>query len=534
MARQDQHWSGFRAADDTKKRALADLLRTLKWTDDAIIALISMGVDTEEEVMRLDDERVLGIVKSLRSPGGAGAGVDISGLAAEYLVSLAWALRHQIRVSRPEDFGNITAAICRKLEKQKKKEDTWNKDSNNKIDEAEMPKVNFNDIPKTFEELDELLHRTRGPSGGFLSYVVRKTLIPPAEDDDPSTNYTTTDAEMIARAPIIDLDEWDEDAAVEDLEESGPFHESFQEDMVPVWYALYAMFHKNRVWIHAKATNADKNGRKCYWILHRQLLGKNHVDTMATKAETTLKNLTYEGESKNFTFVKYSDSHKMQHVVMDHLKPYGYLGMDERSKVRTLLQGIRGNSLDACVTQILASEELKDDFDSAVQVCVEYIRAKESVFAAKGGGGRKLSEMNSGGPRSRQGGGGAKKDVSEADVQKVLPAIRTKWFPGNKKAYIPSEVYKGFSGAEMQAVFRVRKEIESSDGGGGGGSSSGLKNELRSLKRTVAELTATAKKHKEAASDEDPEEEGEPKVRFGQDIKPKGNKGANTFLGRQN
>ena len=66
----------------------------------------------------------------------------------------------------------------------------------------------------------------RGGSEVPLSYVVRKSneLHPNTEVDDPVTSYTTTDADMFKRAPIIT------EGNPLGTEEDGPFDDSFVAD----------------------------------------------------------------------------------------------------------------------------------------------------------------------------------------------------------------------------------------------------------------------------------------------------------------
>ena len=57
-------------------------------------------------------------------------------------------------------------------------------------------------MPKTFDMIEELLSKARGASGVPLNYVIRTGLSPDDGADDPGSNYTSKDAEMIDCAPI--------------------------------------------------------------------------------------------------------------------------------------------------------------------------------------------------------------------------------------------------------------------------------------------------------------------------------------------
>jgi hypothetical protein len=49
----------------------------------------------------------------------------------------------------------------------------------------------------------------------------------------------------------------------------------------------------------------------------------------------------YNGEKKRFTWETYVRIHTEQHSVLNRLKDYGYAGIDDSSKVRQLLKGIK-------------------------------------------------------------------------------------------------------------------------------------------------------------------------------------------------
>ena len=68
---------------------------------------------------------------------------------------------------------------------------------------TEYVKLVFKDMPKKFEMIEELLSKARGASGVPLNYVIQNDLSPAYGADNPGTNYTSKDTEMIARVPIL-------------------------------------------------------------------------------------------------------------------------------------------------------------------------------------------------------------------------------------------------------------------------------------------------------------------------------------------
>ena len=68
---------------------------------------------------------------------------------------------------------------------------------------TEYVKPVFKDMPNKFEMIEELLSKARGASGFPLNYVIRNDFSPAYGADNPGTNYTSKDTEMIAREPIL-------------------------------------------------------------------------------------------------------------------------------------------------------------------------------------------------------------------------------------------------------------------------------------------------------------------------------------------
>ena len=58
--------------------------------------------------------------------------------------------------------------------------------------------------------------------------------------------------------------------------------------------------------------------------------------------------------------------HEEQHTILEGLKEYGYVVMDEGSKTRHLLAGIKTTALNSVKTQILCKAELRQDFAKCV------------------------------------------------------------------------------------------------------------------------------------------------------------------------
>ena len=98
------------------------------------------------------------------------------------------------------------------------------------------------------------------------------------------------------------------------------------------------MFGQMPAWLHRQSTKKEKNRRKVFRPLFDHYLGAEHVTHQANKVEARIANLSYKGEQKNWGWDKYVDAHIEQHIIAKNLMPYGYSGIDERSKSCTPLR----------------------------------------------------------------------------------------------------------------------------------------------------------------------------------------------------
>ena len=107
-------------------------------------------------------------------------------------------------------------------------------------------------------------------------------------------------------------------------------------------------------------------------------MGANTVDIQATKAEVRLNTLTYHGEKKRWNFERYVRETKDQHAILDRLTAHGYAGIDERSKVRMLMAGIKTKDLDPVKVRIMSDQALRTDLDACVNLFQDFIEQNRS------------------------------------------------------------------------------------------------------------------------------------------------------------
>ena len=89
--------------------------------------------------------------------------------------------------------------------------------------------------------------------------------------------------------------------------------------------------------------------------LKTHYLGPNNMNHQANEAETKLKDSSYHSKRHHWNFEKYICMHQDQHTILQGLVEHGYAGIDKRSKVHHLLDGVKTNELDTAKGQIWAS-----------------------------------------------------------------------------------------------------------------------------------------------------------------------------------
>jgi len=334
-------------------------------------------INSLDEIRILRDSEVENLCKVIRCPGGTlpaadpdapavpNPGINVS-LRAENNLKLAafcW-LRHQVRVSREVTPADITLDSVRSIIELRDAEEGY------KASKDDYPTIDAKNWPKTIETIDEFLRGRLGEHHIPLAYVVRDVVELPALPD-PSMNYATVQDEMIRRAPHGRL--------VAGAWVADPI---FVTNREKVWDIMAKITRDHACWTYVKPAQRNRDGRAAYKALYDHFLSPNNVDNMAAEAETTLKSTSYNGEQRRWNFEKFVNLHKQQHSILEGLVLHGYAGIDERSKVRHLLDGIKTDKFDSVKTQIMSNAEYRNDFDKCVTLYQDFIRQSDKGKSA--------------------------------------------------------------------------------------------------------------------------------------------------------
>ena len=320
------------------------------------------NMQTLEEFALLEDADVLSLCKVIHCPGGmvpnpnaavggqiANPGIEVSLIAEKNLKLMCYFLRYKQRTSYELVHAEVTEDSVRAMTGHKK----W--EENHK--DVKAPEINVKDWPKTIEAIKEWLCGCLGETTKLpLSYTIRDE---EEVDVAPAAGYHTKQHELILRAPIDGAD--------------GEHTADYLADRGRVWDLLSELCTDHECFSYIRPAQKTRDGRMAFQRLKEHYLGTNNVDTMSSAAEKKLASTVYRGEMRRWNFERYVKVHVNQHAILEGLEDYGYAGIDPRSKVRHLIEGIKTPRLDAVKANIAANTDLRNDFDACVNLFKEWI-----------------------------------------------------------------------------------------------------------------------------------------------------------------
>ena len=417
-------------------------------------AINGQGISAIDDLLDLTDQDIKDVCKNIRSPGGTIANPDAAvagqpptipnrGIAVGFVYEkrlrqfryLRW---HIHRVQR--DWA-VNQATLRHLNQLWMRYELENSDEDTDP-EYPQPLKKVEDVKKVIEDMDDWLNRKLGTCGSPLAYVTRPDVLPPGHADipqevrqanpDPGWGMPSLPDELIRRT-----------------RHDGNY---FEQDLKEVWNMIRHVTHGGPGWNWVSGFARTKNGREAYFAFKKHYLGDSFTARTVAAADRTLETIFYDGKARNFPFEAFSEK---------LTKAFTELGENEEEytdakKVRKLLSAITDPSLDAAKTTVLATPNLRSDYDAALNFIAEVVDTKRqmmgrsrhisSVRGAPGGKASTGRKFVKGQQRGNKGGG-----------NKGEPSAFDRTDPG--RTYSPKE-WRTLSQAERALVREAREAKE--------------------------------------------------------------------------
>jgi len=347
-----------------ERTAMRQALVRIGFSNEAAMDITNVqGIDDANKLIILSDTGIESLCRIVRKPGGQitvneegdmapNPGKAVS-LRAENNLKLArYYLRHQKRISEwPVPLADITLDNVRSLKGLRDIE------VNYELPDDKAPSINNRNWPKTLEAITKYLKSIQGIKGTPLAYVIRTER--EVANDDPEWTHNER---MIMRAPHFKIENPTKETDV------------FKMDNESVWKEISDITREHKCWTYVKPFQRKHDGRGAYRALWDHYLGPSNVDHLAAAAELKLETAKYTGKKKRYNFESYVRLHKDQHQILSDLTQHGYSGIDERSKVRHLMAGIRVSALDTVKSRILSDAKLCSNFDQSVTLYQDFIK----------------------------------------------------------------------------------------------------------------------------------------------------------------
>ena len=436
----------------------------------AVFVTDSMGLNTLQRWRDFqEDDDLSEFAKSIRNPGGTipdqngnpirHPGFLVGTEAIKNIRVMRLALKHHQYIQRQVAAADIDVAwVTRWTFLIRFRKDAAKK----KPTDETLPKIDMKDWAMTKEKIVMYFGDVYGRDGIPLGYIIRDEVDVPAEALDPQDNYGTDYVrELIRRAPHTG--------------------ETYDADSRTMCILLKKMCIGTPAYQYISRLTAD--GRAAWDALMTNYLGPQHVGNQATIFEAKITGSRYDGESARFTFDNFVNIHKTAHTRLEGLTDHGYGGMDEGTKIRHFLKGIKTDKLKTVVELVRGNPEF-DTFDAVAR------RIKDTIVAEapSGKGRRDVSSV-----------------TKDHDGKEVFPGVTPDMNVEDK--YYKGKEWQALSAAKKKGVLIKRQRR---NGGPKKNNPKGkdkrvhaLERKVDSLVRSVADLRVAPQQDDDAASDAD-------------------------------
>ena len=426
-------------------------LKTLGFTDDQIKSIVAEGIEDGTELTHFSVSDVSSLVKGIRKPGGKGDGEHLTFMQTRLLKGIRFYLHYRHLVHYNSNYL-VMADSAQMLLEYKRSEQFESYET--PTDEFVL-KTSDKNWPKIFERLRGYIADRRGDESKLpLGYIIRDDRDPMKVPDGATAKECMV---LRGRQGLRTTN-----AAGNQVWTPAPH---YAPDNAQVWRILVTIFKDTPSYTYIKKFSRSEDGRKAWKALYSQYLGPNNANNLANEMDAALDRLVYSGERRRFTFEIFVNKMVDCFTTIDGLKEYGHSGIDESSKVRRLLKGIKSNTLEVPCGQILAKGS-RCTFDEAVRIIKDFMVNKGLTGSQEARDSRQIADVGTsrgGSNRGRRGRNGGTAQASAVVEDR----------------YYSAEEYKKLSNDQKLALKRKREERGQTgrrggrNGSNGGGSNDG-------------------------------------------------------------
>ena len=244
----------------------------------------------------------------------------------------------------------------------------------NKDKDPTMPsKYDPKKLKETLDGLTECFASVFGAVGVPLSYVVRQNAAVPAAGDRANLG---TEWGLLVACTRHDGRFWNIDNAA-------------------VWKIMYQVFFETEGWTWISSFQASQNGRGAFLAFQTHYLGGGTQNLLLQNAKELIRDITYNGESRSFTFENYVSLHKKAH---EQIEQYGDAEdrMSNKQKVTALKQGIQCDQNVTMQAALAVIEANPAQYEANFDLTANFIKRQMRV-AVNPRQGRQISEAGPGG-----------------------------------------------------------------------------------------------------------------------------------------
>jgi hypothetical protein len=246
-----------------------------------------------------------------------------------------------------------------------------------------------------------------------------------------------------------------------------------------LWDILFSIFSGHSSYGHIKLFRTKQDGFAAYNALRIHHLGKSSVNNLAADIEAQFAALTYTGEGRRWNFKQYVSRHVDLHARAKELERFGYAGIDEASRVRRLMAGIKTSKLDSVKGSIFTQgEKVQNNFEAVVSAYTNFI-AQDASFRTSQGNSQIAAVAGTN--ETDSGGGNRQNKRPQGQISQVNVTDR----------YYTREEYAKLSKEEKAALHNLRKGRKRHRGNDDSAGMASVAAQLNELKASVRALTAS-------------------------------------------